>query len=82
MHLMENTSCCLLSLCQFLNGLFGNDFRQEPWMVHATDNLVYVPADKITEVSPDEVAAGDWRNKIVPSPSGNEMLEIQLIDLL
>ena len=56
---------------------FGNDFRQEPWMVHATDNLVYVPPDKITDVSPEEVAAGDWRNKIVPSPSGNEMLYMQ-----
>lgn len=56
---------------------FGNDFRQEPWMVHATDNLVYVPPDKITDVSPDEVAAGDWRKKIVPSPSGNEMLYMQ-----
>jgi hypothetical protein len=56
---------------------FGNDFRQEPWMVHATDNLVYIPSDKITDVSPDEVAAGDWRNKIVPSPSGNEMLYMQ-----
>jgi hypothetical protein len=56
---------------------FGNDFRQEPWMVHATDNLVYIPPDKITDVSPDEVAAGDWRNKIVPSPAGNEMLYMQ-----
>ena len=56
---------------------FGNDFRQEPWMVHATDNLVYVPQDKITDVSPEEVAAGDWRNKIVPCPAGNEMLYMQ-----
>jgi len=56
---------------------FGNDFRQEPWMVHATDNLVFVPQDKITDVSPDEIAAGDWRNKIVPSPAGNEMLYMQ-----
>jgi len=56
---------------------FGNDYRQEPWMVHATDNLVYVPPDKITDVSPEEVAAGDWRNKIVPAPAGNEMLYMQ-----
>jgi hypothetical protein len=56
---------------------FGNDFRQEPWMVHATDNLVYVPPDKITDVSPEEVTAGDWRDKIVPCPSGNEMLYMQ-----
>ena len=56
---------------------FGNDFRQEPWMVHATDNLVYVPPDKITDVNPEEVAAGDWRSKIVPCPSGNEMLYMQ-----
>jgi hypothetical protein len=56
---------------------FGNDYRQEPWMVHATDNLVYVPTDKITDVSPEEVAVGDWRSKIVPSPAGNEMMYMQ-----
>ncbi|CAJ1945648.1 unnamed protein product [Cylindrotheca closterium] len=56
---------------------FGNDFRQEPWMVHATDNLVYVPPDKITDVNPEDVASGDWRSKIVPCPSGNEMLYMQ-----
>jgi hypothetical protein len=56
---------------------FGNDYRQEPWMVHATDNLIFVPQDKITDVSPAEVAAGDWRNKIVPSPAGDEMLYMQ-----
>jgi len=56
---------------------FGNDYRQEPWMVHASDNLVYVPPDKISDVSPEEVAAGDWRSKIVPSPAGNDMLYMQ-----
>jgi hypothetical protein len=56
---------------------FGNDFRQEPWMVHATDGMVYIPKDKITDVSPEEVAAGDWRDKIVPSPAGNDMLYMQ-----
>jgi len=56
---------------------FGNDYRQEPWMVHATDNLVYLPPDKITDVNPDEIASGDWRNKIVPSPAGNEMIYMQ-----
>lgn len=56
---------------------FGNDVRQEPWMVHATDNLVYVPPDKITDVNPEEVRAGDWRNKVVPFPSGAEMLYVQ-----
>jgi hypothetical protein len=56
---------------------FGNDYRQEPWMVHATDNLVYVPKDKITDVNPEEVASGDWRSKIVPSPAGNDMLYLQ-----
>ena len=56
---------------------FGNDYRQEPWMVHATDNLVYIPPDKITDVSPDDIASGDWRRKIVPSPAGNEMLYMQ-----
>lgn len=56
---------------------FGNDFRQEPWMVHASDNMVYVPPDKLTDVSPEEVLSGDWRNKIVPSPAGNDMLYMQ-----
>uniref|UniRef100_A0A7S4EGV4 Uncharacterized protein n=1 Tax=Pseudo-nitzschia australis TaxID=44445 RepID=A0A7S4EGV4_9STRA len=56
---------------------FGNDYRQEPWMVQATDNLVYIPPDKITDVSPEDVALGDWRSKIVPSPTGNEMVYMQ-----
>lgn len=59
---------------------FGNDFRQEPWMVHATDNLVYVPRrdTKVTEVPEDAVAAnGDWRDQVVPSPAGKDMLYMQ-----
>jgi hypothetical protein len=56
---------------------FGNDFRQEPWMVHATDNMVYVPQDKITNVAPGDVKSGDWRNKIVPSPTSREMVYVQ-----
>jgi hypothetical protein len=57
---------------------FGNDYRQEPWMVHATDNLVYVPPhSKLADVAPDSVASGDWRDKIVPSPPGNDMLYLQ-----
>lgn len=56
---------------------FGNDFRQEPWMMHATDNLVYVPKDKITNVNPEDVTAGDWRSKIVPSPASREMVYMQ-----
>lgn len=56
---------------------FGNDYRQEPWMVQATDNLVYIPQDKITDVSPEDVSSGDWRSKIVPAPTGNEMIYMQ-----
>lgn len=56
---------------------FGNDFRQEPWMVHATDNMVYVPQDKITNVAPEDIKTGDWRSKVVPSPSAREMVYIQ-----
>ncbi|KAG7364339.1 hypothetical protein IV203_037541 [Nitzschia inconspicua] len=56
---------------------FGNDYRQEPWLVQATDNLVYVPPDRITDVNPGDVASGDWRSKVVPSPSGNEMIYMQ-----
>jgi hypothetical protein len=46
-------------------------------MVHATDNMVYVPKDKITDISAEEVLAGDWRDKVVPSPVGNDMLYMQ-----
>lgn len=57
---------------------FGNDYRQEPWMVHATDNMVYVPPNnKLADVNPNDVASGDWRDKIVPSPAGNDMLYMQ-----
>jgi len=58
---------------------FGNDYRQEPWMVHATDNLVYVPRreTKVTDVPGDDVKTGDWRDKIVPSPPGRDMVFMQ-----
>jgi hypothetical protein len=56
---------------------FGNDFRQEPWNIHAMDNLVYVPPDKVTEVSPDDVQKGNWRSKIVPSPGSRDMVFMQ-----
>jgi hypothetical protein len=56
---------------------FGNDFRQEPWTVHAMDNLVYVPPDKVTNVSPDDVKSDNWRNKIVPSPASRDMVYMQ-----
>jgi hypothetical protein len=63
---------------------FGNDYRQEPWMVHATDNMVYVPQDrsnsnnKVQNVNPNDVQSGaDWKNKIVPSPIGNDMIYVQ-----
>jgi hypothetical protein len=56
---------------------FGNDYRQEPWMVQTTDNLVYVPPDKITDVNPADITSGDWKSKIAPSPSGSEMIYMQ-----
>ncbi|KAL7565391.1 hypothetical protein ACA910_003585 [Epithemia clementina (nom. ined.)] len=77
---------------------FGNDYRQEPWMVHATDNLVYVPRNaKLMDVpqssssssssTTDETATTttddgstavyDWRNQIIPHPSGNELIYTQ-----
>jgi hypothetical protein len=46
-------------------------------MVHAMDNLVYVPKDKVTDVSPEEVKAGDWRRKIVPAPASRDMVFMQ-----
>lgn len=56
---------------------FGNDYRQEPWDVHAKDNLIYVPRDKITDVSKSDVKSGDWRKSVVPNPTGSEMLYLQ-----
>jgi hypothetical protein len=55
---------------------FGNDYRQEPWKVHATDNMVYVPG-ALADVNPDQVAEGTWRDAIVPLPSGRDMLYMQ-----
>ena len=56
---------------------FGNDYRQEPWKVHATDNLVYVPPGKVSHVDPQDVPTGDWRQKVVPSPVGNDLVYMQ-----
>jgi len=56
---------------------FGNDYRQEPWNVHAKDNLVYTPPDKITDVSKADVKTGDWRKSVVPNPTGSEMIYLQ-----
>lgn len=56
---------------------FGNDYRQEPWKVHARDNLMYVPSDKtnvLTDVEKKDVLTGDWRKGLVPSPKGKEMV--------
>jgi hypothetical protein len=57
---------------------FGNDYRQEPWMVHAVDTMTYVPqTKKLSDVNPGDVTSGDWRSKIVPSPAGNDMVYLQ-----
>lgn len=56
---------------------FGNDYRQEPWQVHAKDDLVYVPKDKITDVRKEDVLTGDWREKVVPCPTANEMMYLK-----
>ena len=56
---------------------FGNDYRQEPWQVHAKDDLVYTPKDKITDVRKEDVLSGDWRENIVPCPTANEMMYLK-----
>jgi hypothetical protein len=57
---------------------FGNDYRQEPSMIHATDNMVYVPSrNKLSDVNVDQIASGDWKTAIVPHPPGNDMLYMQ-----
>jgi hypothetical protein len=53
---------------------FGNDYRLEPWQVHAKDDLIYVPQDKITDVRKEDVLSGDWRKNVVPCPTANEMM--------
>ncbi|KAL3776882.1 hypothetical protein ACHAWO_012097 [Cyclotella atomus] len=56
---------------------FGNDFRQEPWMAHTADDLVYVPKDGLTDVSRGDIRSGDWRKGVVPAVSGSEMLYLK-----
>lgn len=56
---------------------FGNDYRLEPWQVHAKDDLVYVPKDKITDIRKEDVMTGDWRDSIVPCPTANEMMYLK-----
>ena len=56
---------------------FGNDYRLEPWQVHAKDDLVYVPKDKITDVRKEDVLTGDWRDSVVPCPTANEMMYLK-----
>lgn len=56
---------------------FGNDYRLEPWQVHAKDDLVYVPKDKITDVRKEDVLTGDWRDSVKPCPSANEMMYLK-----
>lgn len=56
---------------------FGNDYRQEPHLTHAADDLVYVPVDGITDVSGNEIRSGDWRRGVVPAPSSGEMIYLK-----
>jgi hypothetical protein len=56
---------------------FGNDYRLEPWQVHAKDDLIYVPKDKITDVRKEDVMTGDWRDAIVPAPTASEMMYLK-----
>jgi len=56
---------------------FGNDYRLEPWEVHAKDDLVYVPKDKITDVRKEDVETGDWRDSVTPCPTANEMMYLK-----
>jgi len=58
----------------FLPKPFGNDYRLEPWQVHTKDSVAYIPRDKITDVSKDDVLTGDWRTNIVPCPTASEMI--------
>lgn len=56
---------------------FGNDFRQEPWMEHTGDDLIYVPKDGLTDVSRGDIKTGDWRKGVVPAVSGSEMMYLK-----
>mmetsp|Transcript_460 Transcript_460/g.904 ORF Transcript_460/g.904 Transcript_460/m.904 type:complete len:585 (+) Transcript_460:267-2021(+) len=56
---------------------FGNDYRQEPNRVHTAEDLVYVPADGLTDVSGSEIRTGDWRRGVVPVPNSGEMMYLK-----
>lgn len=56
---------------------FGNDYRQEPWMTHTANDLVYVPEDGITDVSRGAIKTGDWKKGVVPAVSGSEMMYLK-----
>ncbi|KAL7461005.1 hypothetical protein ACHAXS_001442 [Conticribra weissflogii] len=56
---------------------FGNDYRQEPWLEHTADDLVFAPVDGVTDVGGGEVRTGDWRKGVVPAPTGGEMLYLK-----
>ena len=56
---------------------FGNDYRQEPHLTHTSDDLVYAPADGITDVGVNEIRTGDWRRGVVPAPAGGEMMYLK-----
>lgn len=56
---------------------FGNDYRQEPWMTHTADDLVYVPKDGITDVGVGEIKTGEWKKGVVPAVSGSEMMYLK-----
>lgn len=56
---------------------FGNDYRLEPWQVHAQDDLVYVPKDKISDVRKEDILTGDWRDSVVPCATANEMMYLK-----
>jgi hypothetical protein len=56
---------------------FGNDYRQEPWMAHTADDLVYVPKDGITDVSRGDIKTGEWKKSVVPAVSGSEMMYLK-----
>mmetsp|Transcript_21170 Transcript_21170/g.43050 ORF Transcript_21170/g.43050 Transcript_21170/m.43050 type:complete len:581 (-) Transcript_21170:317-2059(-) len=56
---------------------FGNDYRQEPWLEHTADDLVFAPVDGVTDVGGGDVRTGDWRKGVVPAPTSGEMMYLK-----
>ena len=59
---------------------FSNDYRQEPRLAHAAEDLVYAPVNGVTIVGGKKIRREDWRRGVVPARSGFEMMYMSSVD--